>query len=237
MESYSIFSLGDQAVSLSLGNEIQPEGHQKIISMKHWLEAQAFPGIKDIVVAYSSLTIVYDLYQIRKKLSVENVYETVSQLMQKAYQQSQPVAQAQRAIKKIPVCYEEPYALDLAYVASVKNITREKIIELHTSRVYQVYMIGFLPGFPYMASLDEQLIVPRKTKPSAQVEAGSVGVAGIQTGIYPFQSPGGWQIIGRTPVSLFNPANEPPAALEPGDNVQFYAITSEQFKQADQENT
>jgi inhibitor of KinA len=129
----------------------------------------------------------------------------------------------------IPVCYEEEYGTDLASVAAQKQIPLSVVIDKHTSRTYKVYMIGFLPGFSYMGEVDEQIAVPRKYQP-VPVIAGSVGIAGSQTGIYPLNCPGGWQIIGRTPVKPFDSNALQPVKLHAGDHVQFYAISREEFE-------
>jgi inhibitor of KinA len=125
----------------------------------------------------------------------------------------------------------------MQYVMTKKNLSRDRVIALHSGRNYHVYMVGFLPGFPYMGEVDPLLVLPRKPKPRSRVEVGSVGVAGVQTGIYPVVSPGGWQIIGRTPLRLFDQEASPPAVLEAGDHVQFYSITSREFRNMDQHST
>jgi inhibitor of KinA len=231
MAPYTIFQLGDQAVTLSLGNAITPAHHSKIISIRNWLRQHTFPGLLDIIVAYSTLTVIYDLYEIKRNINPSSVFDFVQQHLNTAYNSAGDLNVIKPNLKRIPVCYEGPFSPDMDLVASLKQISTEEIIKLHTSKIYQVYMIGFLPGFPYMAEIDQRLIVPRKDKPRASVEAGSVGLAGIQTGIYPVVSPGGWQIIGRTPVILFNKNDNPPVKLEPGDAIQFYAITKKEFEQ------
>ena len=130
---------------------------------------------------------------------------------------------------KIPVCYAEKYALDINEISKEKKLPVDEIIRLHTAKKYRVYMIGFLPGFAYMGEVDEQIAIPRKAQPRTKVEAGSVGIAGMQTGIYPLNSPGGWQIIGKTPVKLFNKEKDDPVLLQPGDEIEFYSITKDEF--------
>jgi inhibitor of KinA len=129
---------------------------------------------------------------------------------------------------RIPVCYEGEYAPDLEGVAKEKGLSKEEVIGLHTSVIYRVYMIGFLPGFPYMGRTDPRLEIARKKQP-VSVWAGGVGIAGIQTGIYPLNSPGGWQIIGRTPMPLFNRHEDPPIRVQAGDSVQFYPVSKKEF--------
>jgi inhibitor of KinA len=130
---------------------------------------------------------------------------------------------------KIPVCYSGKYALDIHDIAKEKKLTAPEIINLHTAKRYRVYMIGFLPGFAYMGEIDKRIAMPRKTQPRTKVEAGSVGIAGMQTGIYPFDSPGGWQIIGKTPVKLFDKEKSDPVLLQPGDEIEFYSITEDEL--------
>jgi len=142
------------------------------------------------------------------------------------------LAQETRPQRKIsiPVCYAEGFAHDIEFIALEKNISIEKIIQLHTEQLYTVYMIGFLPGFPYMGEVKDSIAVPRKNEPRANVAAGSVGIAGKQTGIYPLESPGGWQIIGRTPLKIFDKEKSDPVLLQPGDEIQFYSISEDEFK-------
>jgi inhibitor of KinA len=236
MPEYAIFPLGDQAVTFSLGNTIQIQNHHKVMAMVHWLRQHPFPGLLDIVVAYNSITVVYDLYLLHTNSETESGYCFVRDLLLEAYRQSGVQRGAASKVKRIAVCYESPFAPDMEYVMAEKSLSRARVITLHTSRNYQVYMIGFLPGFPYMAEVDPLLLLPRKAKPRTRLEAGSVGIAGVQTGIYPVVSPGGWQIIGRTPLRLFNRDANPPVVLEPGDQVQFYDITPDEFRNMNQHN-
>lgn len=138
---------------------------------------------------------------------------------------------------KIPVCYHPSVAPDLAHMAAQTELTEAEIIQLHCQPIYKVYLIGFLPGFPYMASVNKAIQFPRKTTPRALVPAGSVGIAGEQTGIYPLNSPGGWQLIGKTPLILFDMRKEMPCLLQPGDTVQFYPIELAEFLSIQQQNS
>jgi inhibitor of KinA len=236
MPEYAIFPLGDQAVTFSLGNTIQVRSHHKVMAMQHWLRQHPFPGLLDIAVAYNSITVVYDLYLLHTNRETESGFGYVRDLLMEAYRQSGLRSDAAPGLKRIPVCYESPYSPDMEYIMAEKDLSRDRVIALHTGRNYQVYMIGFLPGFPYMAEVDPMLMLLRKATPRGRVEAGSVGIAGVQTGIYPVVSPGGWQIIGRTPLRLFNRESNPPVFLEPGDQVQFYEITSPEFQMMNQPN-
>jgi inhibitor of KinA len=134
----------------------------------------------------------------------------------------------------VPVCYEAEFALDLSWVAEHHQCSIDEIIHRHTAHIFTVFMIGFTPGFPYMGVLPAGLESPRKAVPRTQVPAGSVGLAGRQTGIYPYTTPGGWQIIGRTPWALFDPSQQRPARLKAGDRVQFESVSKEVFKRLSQ---
>ncbi len=225
-----IFSLGDTAITIDLGNVISADLNEKVLAMEKWLQQHSFEGMKELVVAYSSLTVYYDPFIIRKKYQPATlISHWVNEKLQEAFRQSSIQESNSAKIHRIPVCYEEEFGIDLVQMTTRKKISIEKIIEWHTSKLYRVYMLGFMPGFPYMGEVDEQLATPRKQKPVI-VEAGSVGIAGTQTGIYPFKSPGGWNIIGRTPVSLFNKNEHPCVWLQPGDQVQFYSIIRAEFE-------
>jgi inhibitor of KinA len=228
--AYTIFSLGDAAITIELGNCIDIRLNQRVLALQDWLLTNPFPGFKDSIAAYGSLTIIYDPICIKKKLAPDTtVFEWVKRQLEQAWEQQVHVPVRQESpVTRIPVCYGEGYAMDLDDMARKKKMQKEEIVVLHTSVVYRVYMIGFLPGFAYLASINEKLIMSRKEKP-LMVPPGSVGIAGEQTGIYPFLSPGGWHIIGRTPVPLFNAGAEPPVLLQAGDAVQFYAISKEEF--------
>jgi len=130
----------------------------------------------------------------------------------------------------LPVCYAPKYALDSQEVADLTNLPFEEIVRIHVSRLYRIYMVGFLPGFAYLGEVDPRIAVPRRQEPRITIEAGSVGIAGLQTGIYPITSPGGWQIIGRTPVKLFDKEKEEPALFKAGDEVTFFSIQEDEFE-------
>jgi inhibitor of KinA len=131
---------------------------------------------------------------------------------------------------RIPVCYAQQFAPDIASLAALHGISIEEVIAIHSGTNYRVYMIGFLPGFPYMAMVNKKIQTPRLPKPRARVPAGAVGIAGAQTGIYPTDSPGGWQLIGQTPLKIFDLAKDNPVLLQPGDEVQFYPVSIEEFQ-------
>lgn len=227
---YKIFPLGDAAACIDLGNRIDAGLNRKVIAMNNWLRRNPFEGLKDTVIAYSSLSIYYDPINLRNKnKSVSTAFEFVRQNLETAYQESVAIEENNNDIIRIPVCYSNDFGIDMEFLVKEKNISREEIIHLHTSKIYRVYMIGFLPGFSYLGQIDEKLMMPRKLKP-VPVAAGNVGIAGSQTGIYPLDTPGGWQIIGRTPLKLFEANAACPVVLGIGNQVQFYEISKEEFE-------
>jgi inhibitor of KinA len=226
---YKIFPLGDAAITLDMGNIINEALNQKALAMQLWLLDHPFEGMKDCLIAYSSLTVQYNPGTVKKHYNLQTtVFDWVAHYLKEAFDRSVQTVQAEREVIQIPVCYEGNYAPDLATLAQQRQLSEQEVVNIHTAAIYNVYMIGFLPGFSYMGEVNERIAVPRKQHPT-QVMAGSVGIAGSQTGIYPLNSPGGWQIIGRTPLRLFDPFVPEPVKLQAGDKVQFYAISQREF--------
>jgi inhibitor of KinA len=227
---YSIFSLGDSALTINFGNVIDKDINNYVLDLFHHLKRKNIPGVIDLVPAYSSLSIHYHVPLIRQSVIAKTAFEFLKQTIEKELEQD--VLQQKRQQRKIgiPVCYSGSFAPDIETIAIEKNISIEKLVQLHKDQLYNIYMIGFLPGFPYMGEVNDAIAVPRKTEPGTNVPAGSVGIAGKQTGIYPIDSPGGWQIIGRTPLKIFDKEKDDPVLLQPGDEIQFYSITEDEFK-------
>ncbi len=186
--------------------------------------------MKDIVPAYSSLTIHYDVIAIKKHYGSTSAFAFMKKRLEAllAEERQMPVQPSRRIT--IPVCYAPKYALDREEITTLTNLSFNEIITIHTSSIYRVFMVGFLPGFAYMGEVDPRIAVPRKHEPRVSIEAGSVGIAGRQTGIYPLASPGGWQIIGHTPVKLFDKEKEELVLFKAGDEVTFYSIDEDEFK-------
>jgi inhibitor of KinA len=200
--------------------------------MSQWIKANPFEGLVDCITAYSSLTVLYDVSVAKNAAGQARVHAFVREYLEKAYRFGQvPATDAAVRLVSIPVCYDGDLAPDMEDVCRMTGLTRSEVIALHCGRTYPVYMVGFLPGFAYLAEVDQRLAVSRKPRPRARVEAGSVGVAGVQTGVYPVASPGGWQIIGRTPLTMFDAKADPPVWLRAGDEVKFYAIDYAAYEQ------
>lgn len=186
--------------------------------------------VRDLIPAYASLTIVYDALYIYAELD-KDVAGWVSLQVPALLSGTENITGTPARHIDIPVCYDPAYGLDITALAGQKEMSVEELIALHTGRSYTVYMLGFLPGFPYMGTVAEQLVAPRLSKPRPLVPAGSVGIAGAQTGIYPLASPGGWNIIGQTPLRMFDAAREPASFCQPGDEVTFVPISAREFDQ------
>jgi inhibitor of KinA len=232
---YTIFPLGDSALTIDFGNIIDEEINKKVLHLFYLIRQQQVPYIIDLVPAYSSLTVYYDLQKVYNP--TQTAFEMLAALISNLTgQDSKQAARPARRLE-IPVCYEKKYALDIDELSARKNLLPEEVVAIHTSKTYRVYMLGFLPGFAYMGEVNEQIAMPRKTEPRTNVDPGSVGIAFTQTGIYPLGSPGGWHIIGRTPVRLFHKHNAMPVLFEPGDEVQFYSITEDEFKDYQKRNS
>jgi len=227
--SVKIQPTGDHALTVTFGDAIDESINKQVLSFFHFLQQQNIEGVKDFIPAYSSLTVVYDIVTIRQHHGIP-AFEYMHNQIENGLKNSNVEAEESARLLHIPVCYDVSLGIDLQEIALQKNITIEEIIELHSASTYRVYMIGFLPGFAYMGRVDKKITVPRKKIPRKNVDAGSVGIADFQTGIYPLNSPGGWNIIGQTPVLLFNKNYKEPCILQPGDKVKFEPIGLEEFE-------
>jgi len=225
----SLKPLGDFCLLIQFSNTIDKTINQKVLNLFHSIQSTNLSFIKDVIPAYSSLAIQYDVYSIKQQYPDQAAFDVVSKKLQQILAEETNDVKTHKRILQIPVCYADSFALDLDELAQQKGLSKQEIIQLHTSITYKVYMIGFLPGFAYMGEVDEKIATPRRPQPRNSVPEGSVGIAGIQTGIYPFTSPGGWNIIGRTPLKLFDKAKEDPTFFQPGDEVTFYSITEYEF--------
>jgi inhibitor of KinA len=217
--------MGDRALLVELGDEISPLINKKVSELFLYLKDSRVEGVVEIVPAYRSLLIVYD--PLKTTLSI--LKESLSKFHKTIDRSETPGLRT----LDVPVVYGGEYGPDLNWVAEYHRLSPEEVVRLHTGTTYQVYMIGFTPGFAYMGELPDTLITPRKETPRISVPRGSVAIAQSQTGVYPVESPGGWQILGRTPLSLFNPAKWPPTPLEMGDRVKFFPVQEEEITRWD----
>ncbi len=216
-----ILPLGDQALTVEFGDRIDPALNDAVLAFSAALERLHLPGVEEVVPTYRSATVFFDPLTI----TLEALTAQVRSLL------ARPAGKDRRSASShtIPVLYGGHAGPDLADVATRAHLTPEQVVELHTSVSYRVYMLGFSPGFPYLGTVPDALVMPRLATPRKLVLAGSVGLAGAQTGIYPQGSPGGWRIIGRTPVQLFSAMRGKPFLLQPGDRVRFVPIDEAEF--------
>lgn len=220
---------GDAAITIFFDEQVG-KGLIRIIQSLAEVLRNTFPNeLIDVVPAYQSLTLYLDVLNTDVDSIELSIQETVKKHL------NEEVKPHQSNLIEIPVCYDEEYGADLASLAEHCDLSIDEIIKLHTQEDYLVNMLGFLPGFLYLSGLNEQLHCPRKSTPSLKVPAGAVAIGGGQTGIYPVESPGGWHIIGRTPISIFNPHTEMPFIAEPLDKVRFFSISKEEYEQLNKE--
>ena len=225
-----IYALGDQAITIEWASSISEEVNNQVMHSFQFFQIHPIEGVTDLIPAYSSLTLLYNPTIIRKQAMGGSPFEWLKKKLAAltvapsiTFQETAPIV--------VPVCYDTSLAPDLVEATQITRCSIEELIALHTSKIYKVYMLGFLPGFAYMASVHQQIQLPRKATPRKSVAAGSVGIAGEQTGIYPLEAPGGWQLIGQTPLKIFDITKEEPCLFKPGNWVKFEAITLEEFHQ------
>ncbi|RJE75384.1 5-oxoprolinase subunit PxpB [Reichenbachiella sp. MSK19-1] len=218
---------GDRAMLIEMKPQIDEAVNRQVHVLYHYLLDQKIVGVESYTLAYHSLTIQYNT----KAIS----FEELTRIVRSMGNQDEMFPDLGKLFR-IPVCYEAGFALDGEAVEEMTGVSMVDLITIHTQAVYHTYMIGFLPGFPYLGQVDERLAVGRKAKPSAIVPMGSVGLAGRQTGIYPCDSPGGWQVIGRTPIRMFESGAEMQGALlQAGDKVQFFPVSKQDYYRIDKD--
>jgi inhibitor of KinA len=206
--------LGDSALLIQLGDEINSHINQRVHALANLIEASPLEGILETVPAYATLLVHYDPL-------ILSFAQIKAHLRAKIDQAEENESRKQRRVE-VPVRYGGEYGSDLESAARHLHLEVEEVIRLHSGKLYTVYMMGFTPGFAYMGKLDNALVMPRLATPRTRVPAGTVGIAGSQTGIYPIDSPGGWNLIGWTPLKLFDPQSDSPFLFAPGDEVKFY---------------
>lgn len=219
-DSPHIRQLGNQALLLSWEAKIDSTLHQHVLQWKAYIEQNFKNQIIECVATYQELAVY-----LSPKASIKEVYRKLNSIEDFEGH----IAHVNTYCYTIPVCYDVVFGLDLDAVATHHNLSKTDVITLHTQATYTVYFTGFLPGFPYLGGLSERLHTPRKQSPRLKVPKGAVGIGGKQTGIYPSTSPGGWQIIGKTPISLFDSTHSAPSLLKAGDQIQFSAISYDTF--------
>jgi len=214
---------GDEALLVEFGDEISPELNRRVRNLKLAIEKQRIPGVIESVPAYRSLLIYFEPLQMHPKELREILFRLAQQPLESELSKPRLI--------EIPTVYGGEFGPDLEFVAAHSKLSVNEVIQIHTGTPYLIYMIGFLPGFPYLGGMSAKIAAPRLDTPRTRIPAGSVGIAGTQTGIYPAESPGGWRLIGRTPLKVFDPTREPPALFQAGDYLKFVSVTPYEFIQ------
>lgn len=222
MQNIRILTEGDSSVLIEFGKEISPEINRKITATVQMMREQHIEGVVDAIPAFCSLLINYDPRVI--------TFDELKKRLEALVKLDVKTGEEKKRIFEIPVCYGGEYGPDIANIAKNAGLTEEEVIEIHSSRDYLIYMLGFLPGFCYLGGLDERIHTPRLSNPRIKINAGSVGIGGSQTGIYPLDSPGGWQLMGMTPVKTYDPGREIPILVEAGDYIRFVPVDEEEYK-------
>ncbi len=216
---------GDQAVTVEWGSTIDEHINRQVHAFARKAEELFHPAITEVVPTYRSATVHYR----PEVLSYEELNQLLAPLAQGGAEEAEELP-----VVEIPVCYGGEYGPDLEEVAQHCSLTPEEVIARHTAPTYRIYMLGFTPGFPYLGGMDPSIAAPRRKEPRIHIPAGSVGIAGEQTGVYPIVSPGGWQLIGRTPLRLFDPQREQPILLSAGAGIRFVPIDEETFRKMEE---
>ena len=213
---------GDSALVIEFGNEISVDINKKIRKMMDDIKKENIDGIVELVPTYCSLLINYDVLKIDYNTLVEKLKTFLNNDLETAERE-------EVTLVEIPTLYNDEFGPDLSYVAEHNKLSKEEVIKIHTGTDYLVYMLGFMPGFTYLGGMSEKIATPRLESPRLQIYPGSVGIAGKQTGMYPSMSPGGWRIIGRTPLKLYNPDSDTPVYISSGDYVRYVSISEEEY--------
>lgn len=230
--------LGDSTALIRVAENFDNEPEralEQVLTAQRRLTAAKIPGIIELAPAYTTVALFYDPAAVMAAgAPVENVFGWLDQRIRDAFSKSEETSAQpiHSSVIEIPVCYDKEFAFDLDEVARRANLSLDEVIAVHSGAEYRVHCIGFTGGFPFLGGLPSELTTPRRESPRKEIPVGSVGIGGKQTGIYPIKSPGGWNIIGRTPLRLFDPAKNPPALLRVGDGVRFRAISRDEFERS-----
>lgn len=222
MEQIRFLPCGEGAVTVAFPQEIREDTNRKIRFLAARLREQRIRGVRETVPTFCSLTVYFDPLVLSRRKLEARILSLLCGYREDAGQL--------RRVFRIPVCYEGEYAPDMEDVCRLTGLTKEQVVGLHTSVDYLIYMLGFLPGFPYLGGMDPRLEAPRLDSPRTVIPPGAVGIGGKQTGIYPLASPGGWRLIGRTPVKIYDPGRETPIVYQAGDYIRFFPVSEREFE-------
>lgn len=221
-----IAPMGDSALVVEFGDESRPELSAHIAAIARNLRNAPPAGVRDVVSTYTTMAVHYDPALIE---AGDSPYDTLAGQVEAWLRDEPPDSVVQGRLVEIPVCYGGEYGEDLEAIAARSGLEPAEVARRHSAGDYHVHMLGFVPGFAYLGGLDPVLATPRRDAPRARVPAGSVAIGGASTGVFPLETPGGWHLVGRTPLRLFVPDAEPPCLLNAGDRVRFVSISAEQF--------
>lgn len=226
-----ISQISETAALVEFGMEISEDINKKVRTFCTYLDEKPFYGMVEYEPAFTSVSVIYNPLDMKS----ESPYEVVKTILDNIISKLDFSLADEEHIVEIPVCYGGEFGQDIEQVAEINNITVDEVIKIHSEGKYLVYMIGFAPGFPYLGGMSEKIAAPRRESPRTAIPAGSVGIAGMQTGVYPIETPGGWQLIGKTPLELFDLKRNSKSLLKAGDIVKFYPISYEEYVQLKEE--
>lgn len=226
-DKIKFLTAGDSAIVMEFGNTIEKEINAKIFAVVENLKEKKIDGILDILPTYRSILINYDPVKIS--------YGEMVEILNGLGKSNKDNKSDEVRLIEIPTLYGREYGPDIEFVAENANLSVDEVIKIHSGTDYLVYMMGFMPGFTYLGGLDERIVTPRLKSPRLKIEPGSVGIAANQTGMYPLESPGGWQLIGRTPLKLYDDTKEPPVFIQAGDYIRYVPITKEEYDKIEKE--
>lgn len=218
-----VYRTGERTLRFSFQEDISQDVLNKVHSLMELISLEWDLYIEEIVPSYHTITVFFFHSSTLERINIESLLTK--------WKEKRLGKKTLQKFVRIPVCYEEPFSIDMDRVSTITGLPKEEIIKLHTEPVYTIYMMGFLPGFPYLGGLHKGISVPRLNKPRISVSRGSVGIGGNQTGVYPVDSPGGWNIIGRTPLEIYSANRKSPFLLEAKNLLQFYPITMYEYKE------
>lgn len=229
-----ITPLGDSALIVRVRerfDDAPEETLNEVLRAFHRLETAAIPGVIELAPAYTTVAVFFDpTAVVRAGAQSDQISDWLAERLRAALASKRRNTSLDSQIIEIPVCYDPEFGFDVDHVAQCAQISVREVVDLHCAPEYRVSCIGFTPGFPFLSGLPKKLATPRRSTPRTEIPTGSVGIGGKQTGVYPLKSPGGWNVIGRTPLRLFDPKRSPPALLRAGDRVRFRPITREEFE-------
>lgn len=226
MEKVRVVAAGDSAILIQFQQEISEEVNRRISATVQLIKMQQIEGIVDMIPAYASLLVEYNPLVIR--------YEELFRRLRSLVKMDTRVESMEKKVWEIPVCYGGNFGPDLDFVSEKSSLTVEEVIEKHSSIDYLIYMLGFLPGFTYLGGLPEALHTNRLDSPRLRIPAGSVGIGGSQTGVYPVDSPGGWRLIGKTPVKMYDPLKKEPILTRAGEYIRFCPISLKEYQEIEE---